>query len=53
MTKLWYCDITRRSDVVKEQARSHAISTRRWRRPFHTTRKAKSVRTAPFQARRY
>ena len=24
LTKLWYCDITRRSDIVTEQERSHA-----------------------------
>jgi len=29
MKKLWYCDITRQSDIVKEQARSFAVSARR------------------------
>jgi len=33
MTKLWYCVIAQRSDIVKEQARSFAVSTKR--RPFH------------------
>jgi len=28
MTELWYCDITRRSDIVAEQERSHAIQGR-------------------------
>ena len=28
MTKLWYCDITRRSDIVTEQERSHAMQGR-------------------------
>jgi len=27
-TKLWYCDITRRSNIVTEQERSHAIQGR-------------------------
>jgi len=34
MTKLWYCDITRRTDIVTEQERSHAIQGRnevKWR----------------------
>jgi len=26
VTKLWYCYITRRSDIVKEQERLHALS---------------------------
>jgi len=49
MTKLWYCDITRRS-VVIEQERSHAITSPR---PSNAVRKGKSLRTAAFQARRY
>ena len=51
MTKLWYCDITQRSDIVTEQELSHAISTRH--RTSHAIRKAKSVRTAALQARRH
>jgi len=37
MTKLWYCDITRRSDIVTEQERSLAITRRS--RPSHAIRK--------------
>jgi len=51
MTKLQYCDITRGSDITKEQERSLAMSTRP--RPSHTIRKDKLVRTAAFQASRY
>jgi len=51
MTNLWYCDITRRSDIVTEQERSLAISTKH--RPSHAIRKAKSVHIADFQARWY
>jgi len=49
MTKLWYCDITRWSDIVTEQERSHSIATRL--RPSNAVRK--SVRTAVFETRRY
>jgi len=28
MTKLWYCDVTRRSDIVTEQDRSHVMQGR-------------------------
>ena len=43
MTKLWYCDEgqTRGSDIVTEQERSHAISTRP--RPHATERIRQSV----------
>ena len=51
VTKLCYCDITRRSDIVTEEAGLFAVSTRR--RPSHAIRMSKSVRTAAFQARRY
>ena len=47
---LWHA-IARGSDIVTEQERSLAISTRP--RPSHAVRKDKSVRTAAFQARRY
>jgi len=33
VTKLWYCDITRGSDIVTEQERSLAVSARP--RPSH------------------
>jgi len=51
MTKLLYCDKTRRSDIVTEQERSHAIATRP--RPSHAIKKDKSVLTVACQARRY
>jgi len=51
MINLWYCDKTRRSDIVTEQERSNASSTRH--RPSHTIRKSKSLYTVVFQARRY
>ena len=51
MIKLRYCDKKRRSDIVTEQERSLAISTRH--RPSHAIRMVKSLRTAVFQARRY
>jgi len=37
MTKLWYCDITRQSDIVTDQERSLAVATRA--RPSHAIRK--------------
>jgi len=43
--------MARGPDIVTEQERSFAISTRP--RPSHPIRKDKSVCTAPFQARRY
>ena len=51
MTKLWYCDMDRGSDIVTEQERSHAVATRP--RPSHATKKDKTVRTGAFQASRY
>jgi len=42
MTKLWYCDITRRSDIVTEHKCSHAVFA--IPRP-HAIRKDKAVRT--------
>jgi len=51
MTNLVYCDKTRRLDIVTEQERSNASSTRH--RPSHAIRKSKSLHTAVFQARRY
>jgi len=39
MTKLWYCDITRRSDIVIEQECSLAIATTTRPRPSHAIRK--------------
>jgi len=48
MTKLRYCGTTRLSDIVTEQERSLATSTRH--RP-QGIRKAKSLHTAVFQAR--
>jgi len=51
VTNLLYREKTRRSDIVTEQERSLAISTRP--RPSHVIRKAKSVRATAFQARRY
>jgi len=53
MTKLCYCDTKRWSDIVTEQERSLAISTRHVHRPSHTIRKAKSVCVAAFQVREY
>jgi len=47
---LWHA-ITRGSDIVTEQERSLAMSTRH--RASLTIRKNKSVRTAAFHARRY
>ena len=49
-TNLWYCDKTRRSDIVTEQERSNASSTRH--RPSHAIRKSKSLHTVVFQVRR-
>ena len=46
---MWYCDTTRRSDIVTKQERSLAKSTRP--RPFDALRKFKEVRAAAFQAR--
>jgi len=40
MTKLWYCDATRWSDVVTEHERSLAISTRP--RPSHVINKTRA-----------
>jgi len=37
MTKLWCCDIKRRSDIVTEQERSLAVATRPC--PSHPIRK--------------
>jgi len=51
MTNLWYFDITRWSDIVTEQERSLAISSRH--RPSHTIGKAETVSTVASQARRY
>jgi len=51
MTKLWYYDITRRSDFVTEQERSLALSATP--RPSNAIRRAKSVGAAGFQARGY
>jgi len=51
MTKLQYCDITRRLDIMTEQERSLSITMRPC--PSHAIRKDKSIRTAAFQARKY
>jgi len=51
ITKLWYCDITRRPDIVTEQECAHALSTRP--RLSHALKKDKSVRSAALQARKY
>jgi len=51
MTKVYYCDTKRWSDIMTEQERSLPISTRP--RLSRTTRKAKSVWATAFQAREY
>ena len=51
MKKLWYCDTIRQQEIVTEQERSLAISTRP--SPSHAIRKAKSVKTATFLAKGY